>query len=291
MTTGADTYGQGPGHDALPDLRELQLQSKREGEITDMLVWPELIASGKVKLKRQPKNVASTDVMDAQKAVTVPYQVPPQALEAVVQKTERLEQRIAQLSHSDLFMAITDMQGVQPRNQDEINARLEEKMTQLGPVIERVNGEKLAVALDRTIGILQRLGWIPPAPQVLQHSPHIKFEFVSILTQMQRMAGLSQIERSVQFVGGITSLYPQARFKLDPFAIVDEYADRAGMPAKLVRSDEDASKDMAAEQQAQKNAQMAEMMKTVGKPTKDLTDAAALAANLPVAKTPAVQQQ
>jgi hypothetical protein len=31
-TTGDDAWGQGPGHDALPDLRELQLQTKRKGE-------------------------------------------------------------------------------------------------------------------------------------------------------------------------------------------------------------------------------------------------------------------
>lgn len=290
-TTGADTYGQGPGHDALPDLRELQLQAKREGEITDLLVWPEKVVSSKVKLKNQPKSVVSTDVVDASKMVTVPYQVPPAALTAVVTKSEKLEQRIAQLAFADLFMAISQMQGVQPRNQDEINARIEEKMTQLGPVIERVNGEKLAVGLDRTIGILQARGLIPPAPEVLKNSPHLKFEFVSILTQMQRMAGLSQIERGVQFVGGLTSLYPQARFKLDPLAMIDEYGDRAGIPAKLIRSTDDAKKDADAEQQAIQQQKQAEMMKTVGKPTKDLTDAATLAANLPVAATPAVPAQ
>jgi hypothetical protein len=290
-TTGADTYGQGPGHDALPDLRELQLQAKREGEITDLLVWPEKVVSSKVKLKNQPKSIVSTDVIDAQKMVTVPYQVPPAALEAVINKSGRLEQRIAQISFADLFMAISDMEGVQPRNNEEINARLEEKMTQLGPVIERVNGEKLTVAIERTFGIMQRRGLIPPAPDALRNSPDLKIEFVSILTQMQRAVGLSQIERTVQFVGGVAGMYPEARFKLDPNAIVDEYASRAGMPPKLVRSDEDAKKDADAEKQAQQNAQMAEMMNKVGKPTKDLTDAAALAANLPVARNPVAGQQ
>lgn len=289
-TTGADTYGQGPGHDALSDLRELQLQAKREAQITDWMVAPEKVTSSKVRLTNNPWSIVSTDVMDASKAVTVPYEVPPEALNATVSKSEKLEQRIAQLAFADLFMAISQMEGVQPRNQDEINARLEEKMTQLGPVIERVNGEKLAVALDRTISVLQALNLFPPAPAIVRNSPHIKFEFVSILTQMQRAAGLSQIERGVQFVGGLAGMYPQARFKLDPLAIVDEYTERAGVPAQLVRSNEDAKRDADAEQQAIQQQRQAEMMKTVGKPTKDLTDAAALAANLPVAGTPAVPQ-
>lgn len=288
-TTGADTYGQGPGHDALPDLRELQLQSKRKAEVTDHLVWPAMVTTGKTKFNRNPKAVTSMDGLDASKVIAIPFKPDPATLQAVEQDIERLEQRIGQTAFADLFMAITDMAGIQPRNQEEINARLEEKMSQLGPVIERVNGEKLTVAIERAFGIMQRRQLIPPAPNVLQHSPNIKIEFVSILTQMQRMAGLSQIERSVQFVGGLAGMYPQARFKLDPLAIVDEYGERAGMPSKLIRSDEDAKKDIDAEKQQQQQQQQAEMMKTVGKPTKDLTDAATLAANLPVASTPAVQ--
>jgi hypothetical protein len=108
---------------------------------------------------------------------------------------------------------------------------------------------------------------------------------------MQRMAGLSQIERGFQFIGGLAGLYPGARFKFDPMAAADEYGDRLGIPSKLIRSTEDANKDADAEKQAQANAQNADMLKTVGKPTKDLTDAAALAANLPVAATPAVPAQ
>jgi hypothetical protein len=287
MTTGADVYGQGPGHDALPDLRELQLQSKRKAELTDLMAWPELVASSRVKLKRQPKSVVSTDQLDATKAVSIPYQVPPQALTAVEQDVARLEQRINEVTFADLFMAITNMPGVQPRNDEEIQARNEEKMTQLGPVIERVNGEKLTVAIERTFGIMQRRGLIPPAPPILRNAPDIKIKFVSTLTQIQRMVGLGQMERTVQFVGGLAGMYPEARFKLDPMAIVDEYARRTGMPAAQVRSTEDAKKDADAAQQAQQNAQNAEMLKTVGKPTKDLTDAAALAANLPVAAQPA----
>jgi hypothetical protein len=61
-------------------------------------------------------------------------------------------------------MAITTMPGVQPRNIEEIAARNEEKLTQLGPVIERVNNEKLEVAIDRTFGIMSRMACFLPLP-------------------------------------------------------------------------------------------------------------------------------
>lgn len=288
-TTGNDVWGQGPGHDALPDLRELQLQTKRKAEVTDNLVWPETVTSSKVKLRRQPKSTVSVASVDnVANLIAVPYQVPYQALEAVMGDVQSLKESINQATFADLFLAITNMPGIQPRNMEEIAARNEEKMQLLGPVIERVNNEKLKVALDRTIGIMQRMRLLPPAPEVLRNSPDIKIEFVSILTQMQRMVGLGQMERTFQMIGSLAGLYPQARFKLDFNEYIDEYSRRAGSPPKLIRSTDEAQQDADAEAQAQANAQAAETAAKLGGPIKDVTDAATLAAQMPVAQQSAV---
>jgi len=107
---------------------------------------------------------------------------------------------------------------------------------------------------------------------------------------MQNLAQcMGQQGKYVQFVGGLTGMYPNARFKLDVNGMIDEYAQRAGMPAKLIRTTEDAEADADAEQQAQQNAQAAESAAKLGKPVKDVTDAAQLAAQLPVASVPAIQ--
>jgi hypothetical protein len=233
--------------------------------------------------------VVNASEVDVSKAITVPYEVPVQVLEAIDNKILKTENAINQATYADLFMAITNMQGIQPRNIEEIAARNEEKLTQLGPVIERVNNEKLQVAIERAFGIMQRLRLLPPAPDALRNAPEIKIEFVSILTQMQRMVGLGQIERTVQFVGGLTGMYPEARFKLDPFEMIDDYGKRAGMPAKLIRSTADAQEDAQAEQQAAQNAQATEAAAKLGRPIKDVTDAATLAAQLPVAQQSAIQ--
>jgi hypothetical protein len=289
-TTGNDVWGQGPGHDALPDLRELQLQVKRVGELTDHLAFPEKVVSSKVKLRNQPKSVVTVPASEANisQLVNVPYQIPPMALTNAEQRVERLEQAIDRLSFAELFMSITNMPGLQPRTVEEIAARNEEKMQLLGPVIERVNNEKLKVALDRAIGLMFRQRRIRPAPEQLRASGEIKIEFVSILTQMQRMVGLGQIERTVQFVGGLAGLYPSARFKLDPNEIIDEYAKRAGAPPKIVRSTEDAEADAETEAQQAQAAQAAETANKLAAPADALTNAAQLSANLPVAQQAAV---
>ena len=288
-TTGNDTYGQGPGHDALPDLRELQMQVKRKGEATDLLIWPEIVSTGKTKLKRQPKSVVNSAEIDATKVTNVPYQTPPQAVQFVREDIVDLKEAINQATFADLFMAITNMAGVQPRNIEEIAARNEEKLTQLGPVIERVNNEKLAVVIQRVYGIMSRAQMLPTPPDILRNAPEIKIEFVSILTQMQRMVGLGQIERTSNFIGSISAVYPDARHKLDFNATIDEYAQRSGMPMKLIRSTEDAEADADAEAQAAQNAQMAAAAGSMAKPFKDMTDAAKVASTIPGSGVPPTQ--
>ncbi|MFK5165304.1 portal protein, partial [Propionibacterium freudenreichii] len=49
-TCGGDSYGTGPGHDTLPDLRELQLHTKRKTQLSAQLTNPEKIAPASVKL-------------------------------------------------------------------------------------------------------------------------------------------------------------------------------------------------------------------------------------------------
>jgi len=262
-TVGGDTYGTSPGFDALPDMRELQLQTKRKSMATEFLISPERIVPATVKLTGKPGNIVSASAVDAA-GVIVPYTINPSAIGAITDDVNRCAEAIDRLTYADLFMAITNMDGIQPRNVEEIASRNEEKLTQLGPVIERVNNEKLEVAIDRTFGIMSRRGLLPPAPEHLQGEP-VKVDFVSILAQMQRMVGLGQIERTVAFVGNLAGQFPEAADRLDVDAIVDDYADRAGAPPRIIRSVDDAGK---LRQGREQEAQMARMAAMAG-PAKD----------------------
>lgn len=274
-TIGGDTYGTGPGFDSLPDMRELQLQTKRKTQATAFLVKPEKIAPASVKLTGEAGNVVTASQVDAQHVV-VPYQLNPAAIGAIMDDVQRCSDAVDRLTYADLFMAITNMQGIQPRNIEEIASRNEEKLTQLGPVIERVNAEKLQVAIDRTFAIMARKQMLPPAPEHLQGVP-VKVDFVSILAQMQRMVGLGQIERTVSFVGSLAAQFPEASDRLDIDAVIDDYADRAGAPPKIIRSVSDAKalRDKRnQEQQMEKMASLAQPMQRGADAARLLSEAA-----------------
>jgi len=270
--TGGDVYGYSPGMESLPALRELQLQVKRRNEAIDMMVHPEKIVPPGIRLTGQPRNVVTASNVDKDQ-VLIPYQMPYQAVAAIGEEIVKCKEQINSLSFADLFNAITNMQGIQPRNVEEIASRNEEKLTQLGPGIERVANEKLEVGIDRTFGIMSRGGLLPEPPEELAGQP-IKVEFVSILTQMQRMVGLGQIERTTAFIGNLAGAVPEVLDKLDTDELIDEYAYRAGAPAKIIRGADAVAEIREGRAQQAQTQQAAAMMPAV----RDGADAARLLA-------------
>lgn len=273
-TCGGDSYGTGPGHDTLPDLRELQLHTKRKTQLSAQIANPEKIAPASVKLTGEPGRVVAASLSDAQKVIT-PYVPDVRAVSVVMEDIARCTQAVDRLTYAELFMAITNMAGIQPRNMEEIAARNEEKLTQLGPVIERVNVEMLEKVIDRAFGIMQRKGMLPTAPEALQGQA-LKVDYVSVLAQMQRMIGIGQIEKTVGFIVSAAGANPEALDKLNIDEAIDEYAERAGAPPRILRSDVEVRQIRESRAQQQQMADLAAMMPAAKAGTEALANVADL---------------
>jgi hypothetical protein len=267
---GIDPYGRGLGHECMADMRELHMTAKRVRDLEDLLAKPPTAGPARDLDMRPGAHTYVADMSQATPAQPV-YKVDPNAITVTEARIQRLKDQIDRLTFADLFMAITNMPGVQPRNVEELLKRDEEKLTQLGPVVEMVNDDMLPVAVERMIGIARRGGLLPEAPEELQ-GRELKVEFVSVLAMAQKMLGLSTTERVVGFVGSLGQLFgPQVLDKIDPDAIIDDYADRANLPAKAVRDQRTVEKMRASRQQQERAAQMA----ALAQPAKDATEAAA----------------
>ncbi len=254
-TLAGETWGTGRGKKALPDMRALQLQAKRKGEATDLLVkpptWGPPNVSGSVSMT--PGAHTTVAAVDIQRGIEPIYQMPYQAIGEIRQDVDDCRRAIDRMTYADLFMAITNMEGVQPRNVEELVRRHEEQLTQLGPVTDRVNVEFLQIAFDRMFGILSRGGLLPEAPEEIE-GMEIQVDFTSVLTQAQRLLGITQTERAVGFVGNLAAAVPEALDNLDADAIVKDYWERSGAPATGLRDPK--QRDAMRQQRAQ--AQQAE---------------------------------
>ncbi len=111
---------------------------------------------------------------------------------------------------ADLFLMISQMDGIQPRNQLEIIARKEEKLMMLGPVLESLHGDLLKPLIDWAFEEMMRHRLFAPPPRELQGWP-LEVELISMLAQAQSAARVQSIERSVGFVGSLVGAFPAGR--------------------------------------------------------------------------------
>lgn len=271
-TLSGEEWGTGRGKKALPDMRALQLAAKRSGEAEDMAVKPPTWGPPSLdRVSMLPGAHTTVAGVDMAQGIKPIYEIPYQVVQILDAKIERVQRQIDRMTFADLFMAITNMDGVQPRNVEELVRRHEEQLTQLGPVTDRANTEFLQIAFDRMFGILSRAGMLPEAPPEIE-GMELKVDFVSVLSQAQKLLGISQTERAVGFVGNLAAADPSALDNLDIDAIVHDYWERSGAPATGLRD----AKVRDAMRQARAQAAQAEKMAAMMPAAKDGADAARL---------------
>jgi hypothetical protein len=237
---------------SLPNLRALQLGELRKQQGIDYMLTPPLSGPpmmGGANVRLTPKSYNSRAGLDAQGKVEAMWEVKPDAVRVVVEDNQEKRERVDRSFYTPLFLAISNMPGVQPRNVEEIIKRNEEQLSQLGPVVGRVNVEKLKRVIDRSFMVLLRAGRVPPPPPEI-HGQELKIKWTSMLVQMQLAAGVQGIQRTAGFVGNLLAAFPTAGDKLDVDQAIDEFAQMQGAPPSMIRSDEEVA--AIREQRAQK---------------------------------------
>lgn len=255
---GNDAYGRSPAMDALGDVKMLQVEQKRKAQAIDKHVNPPLLAD--ISLKNEPASVLPGGVtyvagLNTQGGVGMRpvYQVAPD-FSGLLEDIKEVQERVKVTFFSDLFMMISQLDTV--RTATEIDARREEKLIQLGPVLERFENEALDPAIERTFAIMDRGGLLPPKPPALQ-GQYVKVEYISMLAEAQRAVSTAAIERVVAFVGNLTAVDPNAIDNIDVDETIDLYADLMGVSPKVIRA---ARKVAAIRQQKQQAAQQQQQM-------------------------------
>lgn len=273
-TTSGETYSEAsPGWVALPDLRETQLSARRRGRTKDLLAKPPMKAptgmAGSL-LSLDPGSITYASIGDLEglgPLLTTQYQ----AVQAQRDDHMELRRDVDSCYFVDLFMAISQREGVQPLNDLETSLREAEKFTQLGPVVDRVNVEQLEVAIDRAFNMLTKMGVIPPPPPECEGKA-MTVQFVSMLARAQRASENTAIERAARFVGFLAGIFPDAAIKFDAEQAIDEFATGTGTPPKIIRTD-DIVADMKQKMQAQQDQQQ---MAAMAEPARDGAQAAEL---------------
>jgi len=228
-----DSYGRSPAMDALGDIKQLQQETKRKAQAIDKMVNPPLLAD--VQLKNQPASVLPGGItyvtaLDASKGMRPVYEVQPRIQEMMLDIKE-IQERIKQIFFNDLFLMISQLDTV--RTATEIDARREEKLVMLGPVLERFENESLSPDIDRVFNIMMRARLLPEAPSEIQ-GKEIQVNYVSMLAEAQRAASSAGMERLMAQLGNLSAVRPEVLDNIDFNEFARQYADILHVPPKLV---------------------------------------------------------
>lgn len=239
-TTASEVYGRSPGMDVLPDVKMLQTMSESKVKLVQKIYDPPLnVPSSSIKRKVSliPGSLNPIDP-NAQNTIEPTINVNPAVVPPVLQDIDDLRVQIREGLFNDLFLMIANQPSNQPISATEVLERKEEKLLMLGPVIERQFFELLDPLVDRVFNILGRGGFLPPPPPEIGGA-EMKIEYISLLAQAQKLAGIQSIDAFVSFTGNMSGIMPEVLDKIDGDKAVEEYAEMLGVTPKIVRSEED----------------------------------------------------
>jgi hypothetical protein len=269
--TSNDPYYRGPGMDALGGTQQLQHEQVRKGEFIDKGVRPPM--GGHPQLQNKPASILPGELTfvntaNGEKGFWPLFEVNPAHLAPMIEDIKEVQQRINRCFKTDVWMAISQMEGVQPRNELELMERKGEKVQQLGPVVELFETEALPIALKRVVAIMQRRHLIKPPPKSLHGIP-IKIDYRSTLKLLLKAGETAAIERGFQIGTKLDENAIEARqagYDVPlPSRIVKReasyrtYLDRIAFPMKDVYSEEEVAQMDAAQARAKQVAQTAQM--------------------------------
>lgn len=258
-----ETYGRGPGSNALPDLRMLQQIVSVNLRAAQKIVDPALLIPDEgfvspLSTKPSAINYYRSGTMDP-KSVQ-PLQTggrPDIGLDFI----KDLQMRIREIFFVDQLQLNTGPQ----MTATEVLQRTEEKLRLMGPVVGRAETELLSPLIVRCFGILMRAGKFPDPPEELLE-PGVKLQIVytSPIAKAQQQVEANSLTRAMQVLTPFLSFDPTAMDKFDTDRTVEGVCDMYSINPEFLRDEQETAALRQQRAQQQQEAQMAAQIKDAG---------------------------
>jgi hypothetical protein len=279
-----DAWGHSPAMDCLGDAKALQVQNRRTAQAIDKQVDPPLIGDANLKKTRVSMLPGDVNWLEGAAANSFGlkslYEVKVD-LSGMNEDRKDMRSRIQASLYTDVFQMLKTM-GEELKSgitATEIQARVQERILEMGPVLTRLNNELYDPQVQQILQIgfrRSKLAWqymargmpvpkgvemiFPPPPAAIKGKP-LRVEYTSILSQAMKMAEIQSIQQLTTYVLQASATKPDILDKIDFDAGVDIVADRLSVPPEFIVPTKQADivrkkrADMAAQQQQQASQQ------------------------------------
>lgn len=270
-----DAYGRSPAMDALPDQKQLQLETRRKAQGIDKMVNPPLVAD--IQLKNQPASLLPGGVTyvsgytaSGKPGFSSVYDTK-FPINEMTEELKEVRERLKAAFFTPLFRTISQYETRSNVSATEIDARRAEALIMLGPVLERIDNEGLKPIIERVFAMMARANIFPPPPPEIAGKA-MNIEFVSMLAKAQSAAASGGIERLLQLAGGLVGVDPAVMDNIDIDYTLDKFSSLLNNDPKIIRSPEQLAVIRQQRQQQQEQQQKAEMAEKLAAGAKTLSE-------------------
>ncbi len=268
--SGGDIYGNGPGMEALGDIKQLQHQNLRLGQAIDKQTNPPIqvpISMINQKIETLPGGVSYYDPSTANGTIRSLYQVNLD-LGHLKLNMDDVRHRIGEAFYTDLFLMLSNIDHT-GMTATEVAERHEEKLLMLGPVIERLDNEGLNPLVDNAFDLLAEAGALPAPPPEMQ-GQNLQVVYTSVLAQAQRAVATNGIDRFIGNLGQIATFKPDVLDKFNSDEWADRYSNMLGVDPSLIVAGPQVAIIREARAKAQAQAAQQEQMNMASQTAKNL---------------------
>lgn len=261
-------YSTSPAQNAMPDIKGLNIAKKTSWQIAQTSAEPPMKVSEDIRqVNITPRGFTYVTSADQTIEPIKTGENYPITLEVLAD----MKQDIKDWFNVDFFLMLQQRQGQMTAT--EVMELQGEKAATLANLIVNLN-EALYKIIEQSFTIMMNAGEFPPMPEALQRGGSLKIDFMGPLAQAQKkyhtMGGINQ---ATQIAGGIMQLFPNSGDYIDPDELMKSALEGQGMPANVIREDDDVKKirqeriqqQQLQQQQAQQMAMTQSLMQNANK--------------------------
>lgn len=258
-------YGTGPGDDALADQKGIEAWERRKAVGIEKMIDPPLLAPGTLKrhVRAAPGETISDTAFGQSNGLRPLYEVNfGTAVQYVQEEINQISMRLEDVMMANIFANMSLETRPAGMTMTEYMDRRRRSAELMGPTVSSYEPRVLNPLIERVYMLLDEAGILPPPPDGLSEWATLDVSYQSPMAQMLEQSGAVATAQFMEQIAPLIKISPDIMDKIDVDQMIDELAQRMGVPASIIRSDETvaAIRQQRAEAQAAQQAQAVAMM-------------------------------
>jgi hypothetical protein len=245
-----ELYGRSQGMDALPDVKMVNKMAYSSIVAYEKMGNPPILAPDEMRMSPLRTKPGGVSYYTGQKPPE--YWNQPTTINLALEYEGERKKAIYETFFADLFLLLAN--APKGMTATEVMQRAEERLMLLGPALGALQPELFNPMLERVFWIMYRGGFIGPPPDALVDEG-LDIEYTSKLAMAMRAFETQAMAQTVGMVGPWLQIEPQVIDNFDLDSASRGIAERNGVPADWLRSEDAVKKVRGQRAQAQADAE------------------------------------